>query len=268
MATDLDWLACVITRLDVDVLAVQEWKTYPRAVAATANLVASLDRLTGGRWRSALDDCQNVAGQHVGFLYDAARVEVRGFMTHAGLNPHGIACQDQLRPGFGGYFRFPGGLDLHLISVHLKSGSERRSLGLRQRSLQALPAARDEAQARLFDGDVVFVGDFNTMGCARCSPKLTAQDELDGFSALLSSLGLRPVESVLACTHYYRGQPGRLDHFVIPRALAELPSGGRVEVSGHCGELGCAPFRDEPAADRRLSDHCPIVLELDDVDRD
>jgi hypothetical protein len=267
-ATDLDWLACSIALLGVDVLAVQEFKTHPGAVAATAELTGTLDRLTGGHWRAELDECENVAGQHVGVLYDAARVQALGFATYGGINPHGIACKDQLRPGFGGYFRFPGGLDLHLISVHLKSGGERRSLTLRQQSLAALPAAIEQAQQLAVDTDVVFAGDFNTMGCSRCSPKVTPAEELADVGTRGGSGGRQRVPPTVACSEYYRGRAGLLDHFVVTRDLAEMPSGTRARAGGICGELACARLRASLPAQHHLSDHCPVVLELDDVDRD
>lgn len=267
-ATDLQWLACAIALLDVDVLAVQEFKTHPAAIAATAQLTAALDRHAGGRWRAAFDDCANVTGQHVGLLYDAARVSARGFTIYGGLNPHGVACQDQLRPGFGAHFRFPGGLDLHVISVHLKSGGERRSLTLRQRSVTALSGAVSEARAVVADEDVVFAGDFNTMGCASCSPPVSAAEELEELRRRLDGPGLRAVAPSVGCTEYFRGRGALLDHFVVAGALAELPAGATAEVSGVCGAVACAPGRSRSLAEERLSDHCPLVLSLVDRDRD
>jgi len=266
--TDLEWLACAIALLDVDVLAVQEWKTHPAAAAATARLTAALDRATRGRWRAAFDDCENGPGQHVGLLYDESRVTARALRTYAGLNPHGVACQDQLRPGFGAHLRFPGGLDLHVISVHLKSGSDRRSLTLRQRSLAALPSVLAEARAAVADEDVLFAGDFNTMGCGRCSPAVPPPAELQDFRQRLAGAGLRAVPPTSACTHYYQGVGALLDHFVVGGELAELPGGAVAEVGGVCGEIACAPRRQRSLVEQRLSDHCPLVLTLLDQDRD
>jgi hypothetical protein len=67
-----------------------------------------------------------------------------------------------------------------------------------------------------------------------------------------------------ACTHYQRGHAGTLDHMVVPSAMREVPAGARLEVYGACRDLACnPPARGEhPAALERLSDHCPIVLEL------
>jgi hypothetical protein len=47
----------------------------------------------------------------------------------------------------------------------------------------------------------------------------------------------------------------------------ELPKNASVRVSGMCPELGCQRLdRDTSEFHARLSDHCPIVVEL--VDRD
>jgi hypothetical protein len=42
-----------------------------------------------------------------------------------------------------------------------------------------------------------------------------------------------------------------------------------ARVTGRCALLACAPFDDrEPAASERLSDHCPVVVELENRDDD
>ncbi|MCC6214428.1 MAG: endonuclease/exonuclease/phosphatase family protein [Polyangiaceae bacterium] len=272
-ATDVAWLACTIAWLDVDVLAVQEFKASARAQRGTSALLDELGRLTRHQWRVRLDGCPNADGQHVGLLWREERATSLGFVELAELNPHGEACKDQLRPGLAGYFRFPGGLDLHLVSVHLKSGPERRSYDLRRRSVAALPAALRAlaAGAPEIDADVLVAGDLNTMGCRKCSPAGTAEEELQVLERELAAL--RPelvrVAADPACTEYYGGKGGLLDHFLAARSLTELPRGRPARAAGLCGEAACRRVRGEmPASYERLSDHCPLVLELEDRDAD
>jgi endonuclease/exonuclease/phosphatase family metal-dependent hydrolase len=270
---DLDWLACVIASLDVDVLAVQEIKASPRTREVTRQLMARLDLLTGGRWRSELDDCPDSTELHVGFFYDSVRVEAGHWQTLGELNPLDSACAQQLRPGLAGYFTFKGGLDLYIVSVHFKSTRTERSLALRARSLARLPAALARLKADLHDDDVLVVGDFNTMGCDQdCTPRVSPEQELARLSDAVAGPNhrLRLVPSDSDCTQYYRGRATRLDLFVAADTMQELLPASTVHVRGVCVELGCRRVKAQqmPLAFKRLSDHCPAVLDLLDRDLD
>jgi endonuclease/exonuclease/phosphatase family metal-dependent hydrolase len=197
----------------------------------------------------------------VGLLFDRKRVQARQVRTYAEINPHGEPCKDSLRPGHGAHLTFPGGLSLHVVSLHLKSGTERRSLDLRQRSVQSLSKVYQLAQAQLPDPDVVFAGDWNTMGCARCSPKLSGAEEIAELSRSLEILDPRlTLVQGHGCSHFYRGRPGLLDHFAVSPSLGAAVA----SVSGYCGVRDCKAFETDPEAYHAISDHCPVVLELAD----
>jgi endonuclease/exonuclease/phosphatase family metal-dependent hydrolase len=270
--TDIEWLACALAASNVDVVLLQEIKATVRAQAELANLIEKLDRLSGGRHRLELDACPIATGQHVGILYDSERVTATNFRDYASLNPHGTACQDQLRPGVGGYFKFIGGLDMHLISVHLKSGTKRRDHELRLRSVAGLTRALAEAKRAQPDSDLIVAGDLNTMGCRHCSPALSAEQELDIIRDLLAAttppLALLPTRP--GCSQYYRGQAQLLDHFLVTLSSVSGRPTPTTQASGFCGELSCQPFpgQERPLAYQHLSDHCPMVLELTDTDLD
>ena len=270
--TDLAWLSCTITLLGVDVLAVQEIKRYPAARERAASLVAELDRRTGGAWKLETDSCPEEPVQHVGFLWNTLRATASSLRDVAALNPHGGACDKGLRPGFAGVFRFRGGLDLHLVSVHLKSGGERRSHDLRQKSYAALSEVWRDAQAALADGDLAVLGDFNTMGCKKCSPDIEPSGELASLDQVLAALkpALRRVGSDQPCSEYYAGHGGLLDHVVVTTATKELAADRAVDVAGYCSEAACGRLkqRDMPLAYQHLSDHCPVVLDFADRDED
>lgn len=266
--TDLGWLGCAIAWLGADALALQEIKAYPRAKQKAAALLADLDRRTGGGWRIVLDDCPDEAAQHVGLLWASKRVTLESHRPIDALNPHGGGCAKGLRPGLAGRLRFPGGLDLTLVSLHLKSGRDERAHGLRRRSYAAIgPALRAIGAA---DGDVLLAGDFNSMGCDDCEPRLSAANELGAFERLIGGFQtpLRRVPSDASCTERAGAHGGLLDHFVAPRAMRELGAGTRADVSGYCDLGACERGGEPPSAHARLSDHCPVVLELDDRDLD
>ncbi len=271
-ATDIEWLACAIAASRVDVVLLQEIKTTPRGRQALGALVAALNRHTGGSFETRLDPCPIETSQHVGVLYDAARTRASDFQTYAGLNPHGEPCRDQLRPGFGGYFEFPGGLDLHVVSVHFKSGPQRRDHELRLRSLAGLGGVLAQATGVRGDDDVVVGGDLNTMGCRHCSPAISAGAELERFERELAAA--KPPWSLVAsrqtCSEYHGGAGVLLDHFVLSGGLARGVGAVESQVAGYCADVSCRPFPPSrtPAAYSALSDHCPVVLELPDRDDD
>jgi endonuclease/exonuclease/phosphatase family metal-dependent hydrolase len=266
---DLAWLACGIAWLEVDVLAVEEIKRPPRGDEGLAELTRRLDTLTGGSWRSLLDDCPHASSQHVGLLFDAKRVKLRSHAVVAALNPLGEPCKNELRPGLAGYFGFPGGLDLSVVVAHLKSGVEERDFGDRALSFAAFGEAAAAEYRRTGDGDVLFIGDMNTMGCEECDPTVSPGAELARIDALFAPprAPLSRLEAEPVCSHHYGGRSVLLD-WAAKSDLAELPGGRRVTVSGPCAELGCDALGDRLAAQRVLSDHCPIWVDLDDVDRD
>ena len=270
--TDIAWLACAIATLDVDVLAVQEFVQDPGGQRALSELTAQLDRWTGGRHRAAFDDCPGHGFQHVGFIYDESRVELRGARSLRALNPGRGACDRGLRPGIGAYARFGAGPDLHLVGVHLDSGQEPRDFGHRQQFAAAIARVKGELSRAERDTDLLVLGDFNSMGCSACTPQVSAAAELAALGAQLEEQALArlPLPAERACTHYYRGDTAALDHVVAAHAMDELPADARIEVHGPCAELGCERIARSAsfAAFDRLSDHCPLVVELLPVDRD
>jgi endonuclease/exonuclease/phosphatase family metal-dependent hydrolase len=267
--TDLVWMACAISVMRLDVLAVEEIKQGPDAERAIATVLVELNRLTGGDWKLELDGCPRASSQRVGLLYDGRRVRLTHKSVIAELNPHGEPCRDQLRPGLLGYFTFPGGLDLSIVATHLKSGTEARSFGLRDRSFAAFTRAAERARSLGADSDVLVLGDMNTMGCETCSPPISPTAELARASAQLGTAGVRfrRLSAEPACSHVFARATTLLD-WAAASDLAELPENRVLVVSGPCGELGCTDLRAELPFHRRLSDHCPIYVDITDQDRD
>ncbi len=267
---DLEWLSCAIASLELDVIAVQEVKRTPLAKQALAQLLANLTSLSGATYGAELDACGLDDDAHVGFIYNRERVTVDTWQDYPSLNPYGVSCQGRLRTGFGGYFKFANGPDLNLISVHLKSGSDERSYTLRRQSLAGLKTALDRAYVPNPDDDRVVLGDFNTMGCSDCVPVVSQASELQTLSQELLAMGAqaRDLPTDLQCSEYYLGQPSLLDHVVAAGPFSEFAPGARVRVSGYCGVAKCAGFLTPPPAYVGLSDHCPLVFELDAQDQD
>jgi endonuclease/exonuclease/phosphatase family metal-dependent hydrolase len=269
--TDSAWLGCALAYLDADVFTLEEVKGHPRARAELDDVLREAGRLTGSEFRVRLDDCQPDVAQHVALVWNATRVKVEDFQDFGELNPLDGPCQNHLRPGLGARFRFPGGLDLEIVAVHLKSGTEARSAALRERSLARFPELLARIEAQHHDGDVLVAGDFNVMGCPLCAGLREGPDELAKVRSALANRERpwRVLSPKPACSHYFSRRAGLLDLMVLPADMKEIGPSAELVASGLCAELGCRALpRELPAAYRTLSDHCPIVLDLSDRDLD
>jgi endonuclease/exonuclease/phosphatase family metal-dependent hydrolase len=269
VGSDVDWLACVLAWLDADVVAVQEVKQSPRADQALATLLSELNRWSGARYVARLDDCGRRVSQHVGLIWNEARVKASDIATIAALNPHGSACQNQLRPGLAARLQFPGGLDLATVSAHFKSMADRRGYGLRGASFEAVPGVLRSLTEAAHDSDFLLLGDLNTMGCDECAPAISAREEVTAVTKRLLAGGVRVVPADAGGSELYRGQLILLDHALAATAMRELAPGTRSHVAGACA-AGAAPLSARAAKKmrRNLSDHCPLVLDLSDRDLD
>ena len=269
--TDLDWLVCTIRWMQVDILAFQESLATPEATQAWKTLANKLSKQTGHTWRWHRQSCGRPDNHHVGLLWNDSQVALSQFESLWQFNAKATsardACKSGLRPGHYAFVksRQNEGVDFHLIAVHLKSGPTVFAVEQRQKALNRI----DKAVAPLLkkDHDVVILGDFNTMGAGdRQSQKSElkylkrfVRKEKPGFSDL-------PVTP--QCSHYFRGRGGQLDHVLVANDMEEIAVKS-VQVTGYCALAQCQRIRgDYPLAYRRLSDHCPIVLEIANTDDD
>jgi hypothetical protein len=83
-------------------------------------------------------------------------------------------------------------------------------------------------------------------------------------------MGLRRLSNEPACTEYYQGRGSYLDHILVASAMAEAPSDAVARVFGYCAAIDCRPVDSNrmPYDYVHVSDHCPVVIDLIDADRD
>ena len=268
--TDIDWLACTLTWLNVDIVALQEIRNHKEAESAQALLRDRLKDLTGSDWQINLQECGGASSQHVGFLWNTSRVSLSGFQDIPELNGKynagEKACVGQLRPGRYAYAEVPDGVDFHIVTVHFDSGTKDSDKRNRTMAIDRI----DDVVRNLTstDGDVIVIGDFNTMGFG--DPQ-SAGAEIEALKAFAdtSDPGLRHIEVNPQCTEYYDGKGGWLDHVLVAQSMAEAPQASAT-VSGYCAQLACARTQTSsmPEAYKQISDHCPVVLEINNVDQD
>lgn len=268
--TDVDWLACTIAWLNLDILAVQEFRHTDHAKNKIQELKQKLNSNTGGDWKCSLHECGGARDQHVGFLWNKSRLDVSNFKDMREFNPRasatGSACAGRLRPGRSCYVKAKnGGVDFHLISVHLKMGPDDDAQTERIQALNNI----DMAVAPLLqtDEDIIIIGDFNTMGNGTQGSAQTEIANLE-FICEEESPGFRHLNVTPACTEYYQGRGGWLDHILVNRLMEEVAD-FTAHVGGYCEVISCADVSGKmPAAYSDLSDHCPVVFVINNIDID
>ena len=113
----------------------------------------------------------------------------------------------------------------------------------------------------------MILGDFNTMGAGdwksrnyelKATRRLVAKEK-PGFL----DLPLTP-----QCSQYFRGRGGWLDHVLVTKEMKEIAVTS-ARVTGYCAVAGCKRIKDDyPLAYRRLSDHCPVMIDVQNRDED
>jgi endonuclease/exonuclease/phosphatase family metal-dependent hydrolase len=259
---DLDRLREVIAELDPDVIALQEIKD-PRALAELLPEFELLASNGGGR-----------GDQKVAIAWRPDRVvRIAGPIEHSELSLGG-----RVRPGLSAYLRGREGPDLWLVVVHLKAMSD--GIDQRREQWRELVAIADAAQQRSLgpdaaDLDLLIVGDFNSTGPGDG----TWSDEQRELANALAPARLRRIPSHDGCTAYYDGrrrdawkEPSEIDLMWVRGLDESLDGATRLVVGTHCARRSCQPFRSTDAYPEpdyeRLSDHCPVVLDLTRADDD
>jgi len=150
--------------------------------------------------------------------------------------------------------------------VHFDSGRTSRDYGHRRQAAQRIGQITIGNTPILdLDRDVLVLGDYNTMG-RQDAPPVSAQEELAVFDGELAP-GFRRLPMTPVCTEYFEGKAGALDHMVASAGMQEMAATPRV--TGYCVVAGCADLTGPmPAAAERLSDHCPVVVDIQDRDFD
>lgn len=232
------------------------------------NVIDGLQGFNGGNWKFDLQECGDGHSQHVGFIYNAAKVELSDvkdmWQFNGASSDSNNPCKGRLRPGRHAYVKSKsGGFDFHLIVVHTDSGRKASDLENRNRVLDRFDTT--SATLNASDKDVVAVGDFNTMGTGSRS----AEEELQEFSAKVDSEapGFKDIPVEPRSTEYYGGDGGWLDHIVVTKGTQELAQ-QTAAVHGYCSIANYEKLSDMPSAYNKLSDHCPVVIDFLDQDLD
>jgi endonuclease/exonuclease/phosphatase family metal-dependent hydrolase len=274
--TDVEWLACVIAALDVDILAVQEFKLTRRGKNALEQLIDSLNGLTHEAWAWESDICPDPTRQHVGFLYRRAKVHLSHITSHSEIDPtvriknSSEVCPGKLRPALAAYVASKnGGVDFHFVTSHLDAGNTQRDYSNRTKAWKLLDKVYEARISKKNDSDFIFGADFNSIGCPKCG----VRNDKDEIGRLLSTLKelkypLIAAKPSVRCTQYYRGRSGMIDQIVHSADMIEAQQSQQL-ITGICAAASCRTLdASYIGALKYLSDHCPVLMDIDDIDID
>ena len=276
--TNIEWLSCVIAWLDVDIIAVQEFLDTKKAKSAWKTLGHELKKKTGGKWKIDLQSCGEDDSQRVGFIWNSSRIKLSNFHDQWLMNGVSASkndpCANYLRPGRSAYAKaLDGGVDFHIVSVHLDSGREKKDYKNRKRAISRIDELYDVLQSIKKDKDVIVGGDFNIMGFEG-SGGISSKKEIHHTSKLLknSSPSFKLVAPDILCSEYYGGKCKLIDHFAISESMASKGEAvnSKARVMGYCAVAKGKKLDKEemPRAYKQLSDHCPIILDIMNKDMD
>ena len=269
--TDLGWLTCTLVWMQTDILIVQESLTTAGALAAWDRILTALEQRTGDPWQWSVQPCGTPDSHHVGVLWNASRVTLSAFQSLWRLNSKATSahdpCEGGLRPGR--YARVQSGhqagADFHVIGLHLKSGHTISAFEERHAALNRIDTAVTPFLEE--DRDVMILGDLNTMGAGDHHSQRSEVKYLRRMVAK-ETPGFDDLSPDPRCTHYFRGRGHWLDHVLVAKDMAEMRTRS-ARVTGYCAVEGCRRIKGEyPLAYRRLSDHCPVIIEIDNRDKD
>ncbi len=271
-STDVERTGQILAHLDADLVAVQEIADPVVLKQMLEQVNADLARQAEGRpeaprrYAHELADSGGHGGQFVGYIYDESAVRLSEVETLTSLQ-----MTADLRPGlFARVSSLRGGLDFQIIVMHTDSGTKDRDYQNRRRFLDALEL--ELADRRSADGDIIVLGDLNTMGRVAEGgfPRVRWDEEISHLDESAVEMGLSRLPNSPACTEYYRGRGSFLDHILVSATMSEVPAETVARVFGYCARSNCERLDADrmPYDYAHVSDHCPVVVDLLDVDRD
>lgn len=253
--TDLTELTKILTKLDSDIIGVQEivskfrFKKYLQS--------------NFSHYRSVFSKCGGRGEQHLGFIYNTSKLKLISSNEENEISDlKGIlGCRGSLRPILIGKFvEIKTNKTFVAMVVHLKAGGARSSISRRAKQYKIIAQTLKRYESK-GNENIIVMGDFNTTGY------ISQNNDFKNFKKLISNTKTFDISSKINCTSYWSGaqwddnieEPSVLDHILFSKNIKK--SGIKdIKVSGHCQKVRCKEVADYVLGRsyEAVSDHCPI----------
>lgn len=247
-------LSTMLKNLKADVLSVEE-------INNKAEFEVFITTKIPG-YKVAISECGGEHGQHLGFIYNTATVDLLSY--NEDLTIAGGGCNSGSRPLAIGLFQIKSSKQkFYGMTAHLKSGSDPQSVAKRTVQYGIIKKIVNELKAKTGVQDFYIAGDMNT------TEYLSRGTDYTLFTKLVSDLGMYDLASDLKCSAYWWGgsddgieEPSLLDHVIITPGLRKTSN--KAEAQGHCKKVSCrkASLAELGVSYETVSDHCPITATI------
>jgi endonuclease/exonuclease/phosphatase family metal-dependent hydrolase len=258
VSTNKTELSAIIKSLNADVLSMEEVNN----TAALEKMVA--EKMPG--YETSISRCGGAHGQHLGFIFNTAKIELLSFTEDLTITEPGTAgaCDAGTRPLAIGLFQIKATKQkFYGFTAHLKSGSDPEAMAKRTQQYEILRKIVAATIAKSTVKDFYIAGDLNT------TEYLNRGADYKGLTKAVSALGAKDLAAGLACSAYWWGgtddgieTPSLLDHVIVSPGL--LKTSGTAKVSAHCQKVSCraASLKDLGISYESVSDHCPVTATI------
>ena len=248
-------LGSILNSLKADVMSVEEINN----VAEFSNYIPQ----TMPGYKAKVSECGGDHGQHLGFIYNTATVELLSFHEDISLSVGG-GCNAGSRPLAIGLFQIKDSKQrFYGMTAHLKSGSDPQSKAKRVRQFELIMQIIRDLKAKSGVADFYLAGDLNTTEYRNRGADFQV---LNKFAA---ATGMINLAQNLPCSAYWWGgsedgveDPTLLDHILVTPGLLKVRNGAKVY--GHCAKVSCqsASVTDLGISYEGVSDHCPLAATI------
>jgi len=228
------------------------------------NNVAEFNSFIGRRmvgYDVTLSNCGGAHGQHLGFVYNKAKLKLVSFTEEMQFSGEGNGggCFAGSRPAAVGLFEEISTRErFYAIQLHLKSGSNADSIQKRTRQYQQLQQLVKKLVASGV-ANVVAMGDMNTTGY------VLRDEDYKRFTTMVTNAGLNDLSKNIGCSAYWWGgsedgieSPSLLDHVLATGPMLKNKPAAST-VGAHCKAVSCreASPAQLGVSYTGVSDHCP-----------
>ena len=256
--TNKSELSTILKNLKADVLSVEEVVNK----VEFATFITS--KLPG--YKVAISECGGAHGQHLGFIYNSATIDLLSFNEDLSISEPGQAggCNSGSRPLAIGLFQIKATKQkFYGLTAHLKSGSQSDSILKREKQYQIIKKTVKELKSKTGVSDFYIAGDLNT------TEYINRGVDYNMLTKVVSELGMVDLSQNLGCSAYWWGgtddgkeEPSLLDHLIVTPGLRK--NSNEALLHAHCKKVSCrqATLQELGISYESVSDHCPMTATI------